>query len=334
MSRTVLDGTASPQEGPGRGVEVAVSFPFLAAPREGLFGREAALPHGFPDPALREPHEALAERILRRLPGSAPSRAYVGSETCARLVPSPRALEGWISAASAAGWGVSLVLPPLTREAQERALTSLRVLSSVPGAEMVANDWGTIHLARKRFPGLSIVLGRLTHKMLRDPRLAEYFDSPGAPRAARSALCRSGELAHGFRALMERYGLRRREIDPFLQPLEDSEWEGRTEKLSVHLPYLFVTMGRSCLPGAMHREKKGRFVPDAPCRTECRRHAIEFQLPGPGANGGGKRFLGLGNAFYHAVPPPVMDRILALLPKARGVDRIVLTLPVAKAGKG
>jgi hypothetical protein len=314
-------------------VEVGISFPFLSSPPAGYFHGEAPLSAGLREPALRGSHETLVDTIVRRLPGAAPSRAYVGSETCGRLVPSPHALESWLVAASSASWRVSLVLPPLEREAQERALECLRVLTNVPEAEVVVNDWGTVHSVRKRFPDMTIVLGRLTHKMLRDPRLADHFDSPEAPPAVRSALCRSGELAPGFRELMRRYGLGRREIDPYLQPLEEAEWEDRTEKLSVHLPYLFVTMGRSCLPGAMHREREDKFIPGAPCRSECRSHAIEFQLPDPGGNGGGKRLLGLGNAFYHAVPPTVMERILALLPARRSVDRIVLTLPVSKAGR-
>jgi hypothetical protein len=324
---------ASPGTKAGCGVEVGISFPFLSDPPPAFFDGKTSLSGGLPEPALRGPHEALAEMILRHFPEATPSRVYVGSETCGRLVPSPQALESWLVAASAASWGVSLVLPPLEREVQDRASECLRVLSNVPEAEVVVNDWGTVHSVRKRFPDMTIVLGRLTHKMLRDPRLADRFDSPEAPLAARSALCRSGELAPGFRELMRRYGLGRREIDPYLQPLEEPEWEGRAEKLSVHLPYLFVTMGRSCLPGSMHREREDMFVPGAPCRLECRSHAIEFQLPEPEGNGEGKRLLGLGNAFYHAVPPPVMERVLALLPARRSVDRIVLTLPVAKAGK-
>jgi hypothetical protein len=324
---------AAPGDNAGCGVEVGIFFPFLSAPPASFFDGDAPLSAGLREPALRGPHDALADTIRRRFPEATPSRVYVGSETCGRLVPSSQALESWLVAASEAAWGVSLVLPPLTREVQDRASECLRVLSSVPEAEVVVNDWGTVHSVRKRFPYMTIVLGRLTHKMLRDPRLADRFDSAKAPPAARSALCRSGELAPGFRELMKRYGLGRREIDPCLQPLEESEWEGRAEKLSVHLPYLFVTMGRSCLPGSMHREREAMFVPGAPCRSECRSHAIEFQFPEPGGNGGGKRLLGLGNAFYHAVPPPVMERILALLPSRRSVDRIVLTLPIAKAGK-
>jgi hypothetical protein len=168
--------------------------------------------------------------------------------------------------------------------------------------------------------------------MLRDPRLADYFDSPQAPMAARAALCRSGELAPGFRALMERYRIGRREIDPFLQPLEADEWENRSEKLSVHFPYLFVTMGRACLLGAMHREPAEKFVPGAPCRSECRKFAVEFRLPVPGGNGAGKHLLNRGNAYYHAVPSSVTERILGLLPSRRQVDRIIVTVPADGQG--
>jgi hypothetical protein len=38
--------------------------------------------------------------------------------------------------------------------------------------------------------------------------------------------------------------------------------------------------------------------------------------------------------LYHAVPQPVMERILALVPVRRNLDRIVLTLPVARGGRG
>jgi hypothetical protein len=311
-------------------VEVGLSFPFLAAPPTAVLRGEASLEEALRCDATGDAHAALAGAIPRHLPGAAPKRVYVGNETCDRLLPSRRELEAWLSGAEAAGWSVTFVLPPLGREAQEHALETARVLSGVPGAEVVANDWGTVHRARARFPDLTIVLGRLTHKVLRDPRLAEHFHSPEAPPASRSALCRSGDLAPGFRMLMDRYGLRRREIDPYIQPLEEVEWEDREERLTVHFPYVFVTMGRSCLPGAMHRERTEKFVVGGPCRVECRRHAVEFRLPDPGETGVGKLLLALGNGFYHAVPPAVMERILGLLPTRRRVDRIVVAFPAAR----
>ncbi|HQT96799.1 MAG TPA: hypothetical protein PK416_02830 [Thermodesulfobacteriota bacterium] len=314
---------ASSREGAGCGVEVGLSFPFLTAPPPAVLRGEASL-----DETLRG--TALAEALLRHLPGAAASRVYVGNETCERLLPTPQAIGSWVSSAREGRIALSLVLPPLSQDGLAKAEAAVRALEGVEDSEVVANDWGTVHRLRSRHPGLAIVLGRLTHKMLRDPRLADYFDSPQAPMSARSALCRSGELAPGFRALMERYGIGRREIDPFLQPLEEDEWEGRGERLSVHLPYQFVTMGRGCLPAAMHREGKGKFVAGGPCRTECAKYAVEFRVPVPGGNGAGTHLLSLGNALYHAVPPHVSERVLARLPSLERVDRIVVTIPATE----
>jgi hypothetical protein len=318
---------ASAREGAGLGVEVGLSFPFHAAPPPAVLRGESSLDAALRGAAPGDTHAALAEALLRRLPGTAPSRVYVGNETCERLLPTPRAIESWAASAREGRIALSLVLPPLSRDGLANAEVAVRALEGVEGSEVVANDWGTVHRLRTRHPGLAIVLGRLTHKMLRDPRLADYFDSPQAPVAARAALCRSGELAPGFRALMERYGIGRREVDPFLQTLEADEWENRSEKVSVHFPYLFVTMGRACLPGAMHGKPAEKFVPGAPCRSECRKYAVEFQLPVPGGNGAVKTLLNRGNAYYHAVPTAVTERILDRLPSCRQVDRIVVTVP-------
>lgn len=330
MLQTKYEGAASPREGAGRGVEVGLSFPFLAAPPPALLRGEASLGETLRDGVSRDSHAALAEALHRHLPGAVPSRVYVGNETCERLLPTPQAIGSWAAAARGARVALSLVLPPLSRDGLAKAEGVVRALEGVEDSEVVAADWGTVHRLRSRHPGLTLVLGRLTHKMLRDPRLADRFDSPLAPLPARSALCRSGELAPGFRALMERYGIGRREIDPFLQPLEGDEWEGRGERLSVHLPYQFVTMGRGCLPAAMHVGGNGRFVAGGPCRTECAEYAVEFRVPVPGGNGAGRHLLSLGNALYHAVPPHVVERALARLSSRERVDRVVVAVPAAE----
>ena len=315
-------------------MEVGISFPFLTAPPPAVLRGEVSLDETLRSALSRDAHAMLAEALLRHLPAAAPSRVYVGSETCERLLPTPGAFRSWAGAARGGRVALSLVLPPLSRDGLAKAEDLVRELDGVEASEVVANDWGTVHRLRSRHPGLVIGLGRLTHKMLRDPRLADYFDSPQAQAPARAALCRSGELAPGFRVLMERYGIGRREVDPFLQPLEADEWEGRSEKLSVHFPYLFVTMGRACLLGAMHREPAGKFLPGAPCRSECRKYAVEFRLPVPGGNGAEKHLLNLGNAYYHAVPSSVSGRLLERISSSRQVDRIVFTVPPVVTAAG
>ncbi len=318
---------ASPRGGAEHGVEVGISFPFLAGPLPSVLRGEVSLDETLRAAVTPDIRAMLAETFPRHLPGAVPSRVYVGSETCEQLLPTGKAIRSWVVAAQAGRVALSLVLPPLSRDGLAKAEKAVRTLEGVEGFEVVAGDWGTVHRLRSRHPKLVIVLGRLTHKMLRDPRLAEYFDSPQAPASARAALCRSGELAPGFRALMERYGIGRREIDPFLQPLEADEWESRSERLSVHVPYLFVTMGRACLLGAMHQESAAKFVPGTPCRSECRKYAVEFRLPVPGGNGAEKDLLNLGNAYYHAVPSSVTGSILGRISSSRRVDRIVITVP-------
>jgi hypothetical protein len=313
---------------------MGIAVPFLAAPPPAVVRGEASLDKMLLGAVPRDVHALLADAFPRSLSGGGPSRVYVGSETCERLLPDRKAIRSWAAAARGSLVALSLVLPPLSRDGLAKAEETVRALEGVEDLEVVAGDWGTVHRLRSLHPGLVIVLGRLTHKMLRDPRLAEYFDSPQAPAPARSALCRSGELAPGFRSLMVRYGIERREVDPFLQPLEADEWESRSEKLSVHLPYLFVTMGRACLLGAMHREPAAKFVPGAPCRSECREYAVEFRVPVPGGNGAEKDLLNLGNAYYHAVPPSATERILGRISSSRQVDRIVFTIPPGAAEAG
>jgi len=323
------DGPGGPSAEAGRDAPASIAS---AAPLHAVLRGEVSLDEALRGAASDDAHAALAEALLRHLPGAAPSRVYVGNETCERLLPAPRAIGSWVASAREGGLALSLVLPPLSRGGLAKAEEAVRALEGAADSEVVVNDWGTVHRLRSRHPELTIVLGRLTHKMLRDPRLADYFDSPQAPAAARAALCRSGELAPGFRALMERYGIGRREVDPFLQPLEADEWENRSEKVSVHFPYLFVTMGRACLLGSMHRDPGDKFVPGAPCRSECRKYAVEFRLPVPGENGAVKHLLNHGNAYYHAVPSSVAGRILGRLPSSPQVDRIVVTVPAGGNG--
>ncbi len=86
-------------------------------------------------------------------------------------------------------------------------------------------------------------------------------------------------------------------------------------------------MGRACLLGAMHREPGEKFIPGAPCRSECRKYAVEFLLPVPGGNGKEKNLLNLGNAYYHNVPPSITGRILGRISSSRQVDGTVVTVP-------
>ncbi len=320
---------AGARAGTAGAVEVGAYLPFLdAPPPDGLRGWAPADAIG--EPALRAHQASLEEALGARVPGAALSRVYVGTECCERRLPSRRALAGWVRAAADAGVPVTLVLPPLGPGTLEAGLARAEQLSDAAGAEVVANDWGTVHALRSRLPTVTLCLGRLTQKIVRDPRLAPHFDAPDAPPAARDALCRSGESAPGWRRILARYGVARRETDPYLQPIADAEWEGRDERVSLHLPYLFVTAGRACVLGGLGRERRDKFVPGGDCGSECRTVAVELELStGPGADGP-VRLVSFGNALYHAVPRAVAERHLDALPARPRLDRLVVLVPVAE----
>jgi hypothetical protein len=312
-------------------VEVGAYLPFLdAPPQDGLSGWSPAGAIG--DEALHARERGVEEALAARLPGAEIGRVYVGTETCDRRLPSRGELAAWTAAAKDAGVGLTLVLPPLGGRTIEAGVARAAALEAVAGAEVVANDWGTVHALRARLPSLPIVLGRLTNKMLRDPRLADRFDAPEAPAAARDALCQSGAATPGHRRLLERYGIRRREVDPVLQPIAEAEWRGCSESITVHLPYLFVTCGRACLVGGRGRERRDKFVPGGDCAFECRTEAIELEVPA--GDGRSTRLLSLGNGLYHAVPPATASRHLEDLAPVRPVDRVVLLVPATEPAHG
>jgi hypothetical protein len=312
-------------------VEVGVYLPFLdAPPRSGLSGWSPAT--GVRDETLRARQLAMEESLAARLPGVRISRVYFGNESCERRLPSRSAITAWLAAAADAKASVTLVLPPLGRSAFEAGMARAEMLDGAAGAEVVANDWGTVHALRARLPSVQVVLGRLTNKMIRDPRLADRFDSPEAPAAARDALCQSGVATPGYRRILERYGIHRREVDPVLQPVAHAEWRGGAERLSLHLPYLFVTCGRACIVGGRGRPRQDKFIPGGDCGFECRGEAIELDVPAGDARR--TRLLALGNALYHPIPSKTASRHLDELAPARPVDRVVLLVPATEPRHG
>lgn len=313
------------------GVELGAYLPFLDAPPPG--GLAGWSPAGaIRDEELRARELAAEEILAAHLPGAELTRAYVGSETCERRLPSRRTVAAWIAATRDAGVCFSLVLPPLGGGTLEAGVARAAALEGIAGAEVVANDWGTVHELRRRLPSVPVVLGRLTNKMLRDPRVADRFDAAEAPPAARAALCQSGAATRGYRRLLERYGISRREVDPVLQPVAPAEWHGGGERLTLHLPYLFVTCGRACLVGGRGRDRREKFVPGGGCEYECCTDAIELEVPA--GDGRTTPLLALGNGLYHPVSAVIAARHVEGLAPALPVDRVVLLVPATEPPHG
>ena len=213
--------------------------------------------------------EKILTTVAARLKGQPFVRLYFGQEFCERLLPTPRELERALAFACQRGMAFTLVTPYVTDvgiEAVRQLLNVLRVQQ--PAAEVVFNDWGVLLLLSEEFPDLEPVAGRVIDKMKRDPRFSardyEVFFSP----EGRKMLMTSNITATSYRELLNRYGVRRVELDPVLQGF-DFDLRPVNLKASVYLPYGFATTGRICFIGSLHRKPEDKFTVFGECRREC-----------------------------------------------------------------
>lgn len=187
----------------------------------------------------------------------APARLHLGGEFCETLMPSPLQLNRAIATAREHGAAVTLVTPVMS----DAALAQLkRLLALLPdGSEVVGNDWGTLALLHRDHRHLSPVAGRLLCKMVKDPRL---------PSAEWARLYPHGVHSRQFRALLDRLGVRRIELDvpPFAAP-EDFRSNGLA--VSVHVPFGYSVKGRACRIGSLHQPDERKFMTGHACRKEC-----------------------------------------------------------------
>jgi len=233
-------------------VEVALALSDARSANRSLSRQSQVLP--------RAPGSALAELV------DAPpiSRLHFGHEFCEVLQPLPSQLERVLGLASQHGFAFTLVSTILSDQGIAKLCELLAMLA--PGAEVVANDWGTLRLLRTSFPDLVPVAGRLLCKVIKDPRL---------PSRQWATLYPHGIGASGFRAMLERFGVRRVELDvpPFVAPgdllLPDLS-------VSVHAPFGVATKGRTCWFGSLSAPEAGRFAAGQPCHRECLRYEADL----------------------------------------------------------
>lgn len=205
------------------------------------------------------------------------TRLYFGSEFCHLLAPSLAELQQAWQTARDREMGFTL----LTSFVADASLARLRpLLAWLSGqdqeAEVVVNDWGTLAVMRRDFPGLRPVLGRLLARTLRDPRLA-------GEEARRQYTSRGWAFIGGSGVTEERYsrflgglGIGLVGLDALVQGLAiDLSASGLAGAL--HLPLGHVASGRLCLLASLHHPRARKFVEVESCGRECRDEVLELR---------------------------------------------------------
>jgi len=265
-----------------------------AAGAEGLFEELALAPLPFPD--------GLAAHAVGRL--------HLGNEFCERLVPSATVLRRAIGLAGAADLELTFATPSVHDAGLARLRRLFRLLPC--GAEVVVNDYGVLRLLRREFPVLEPVAGRQLCKAIKDPRL---------PTEQWARLNPGGADAPAFRDTLDRFGIRRIELDvpPYARP---GDLRAGGLALSVHAPFGYAVRGRICRIGSLRFGGERKFRPGLACSKECLRYACRLTRPGDWQSSDLESFQ-RGNTIFYRHDAGMRDAMWRAV--ANGwVDRIVL----------
>jgi hypothetical protein len=279
--------------------------------------------------ALNLEHSALFESSTR-IPRVAPlltalfgnvtfTRCAFGTEFCENLLPEPEALEATVARARDRGLAFTLLTPYVS----DRGIARLKRLFALvdDGAEVAFNDWGVLNVLRRDFPCLVPVQGRLLNKSLRDPRVMGVYGESSTPNSSLVVLERSNLDCASYTNLLAHLGVSAVEMDCLPQGT-DLSFADRGVRVSVYLPFGFVSTSRVCMAAGLHYRKPDKFQPGAPCHHECQTHLVEYTYTNsPFANRDQKFYL-KGNSYFY-LPSEAMLRGLADQAQSGCVSRLI-----------
>lgn len=236
---------------------------------------------------------AIHVRQIRDVDGKY-SRIYLGDEFCERLLPTLGQVK---AAVRLTGENLTLATAPLTDNGLVQAKKLLAVLPRE--TEVVVNDWGLFEDVKKH--KLTPVLGRLMLKYHRDPRITAIEDK--IPKGCRKVLHSSALTQKRFVKFLKKNNIRRIELDATPFTVDHGDLSGF--KVSLHVPYVYVTTTRQCLTAYYLTGKFG--ITD--CTKPCLKHTFTWKNKGLPQNLNQK-----GNSLFYKnpviQPPPQCDRIV------------------------
>lgn len=268
--------------------------------------REAVAPAGAAVPGI-ERALYVGDRPFRVVATGPFDRVHAGWEFCAVRIGSEERARETVRAAVRQGAPVTLVTPP-TRNLHLGAVMAAvdEFARLAPDGELVVNDWGVLHEARRAFPSLACTLGRMLFRMHRDP------ESPLLGRAAAGGST-AGLLpldSPAFLRLVADFGISRVEADAVLPVLPVPPDRAGLPAVSLHAPYRYLGHTFSCRAAGLQRS--GPPMPIDRCEREC--DGLEVRV----RRGRGREpEIQVGNAVFLEGPSPV-------LPAGSGVDRLVV----------
>jgi hypothetical protein len=196
-------------------------------------------------------------------------RVHFGVEFCERLLPSAAELRDMLAEVGGRGLPFTLVTPYVTEDGLRKVENLLGLLPG--GTEVVFNDWGVFRRMQESFPGLVPVLGRLLTKIKRGPRIMNFIDK--LPKDALEHLRSTNLDVPRYTRFLFDHNILRAELDNPLQGLNIRSVPPQL-KLSLHIPFTYVSTTRFCLTANCDVSEKKGFIGVFPCGRQCRQYTF------------------------------------------------------------
>ncbi len=196
---------------------------------------------------------------------------YFGSEFCENLIPDVATIEKVIDFCNKNNLRLALITPLVSNKGINSLIKIFEYLKiNDISMEIIVNDYGVMNLVNKNYSNITMISGRLMHKMTSDPRIKNYIDNlkklpleVGMLRYMRSSAYSMGD----FLDFMNRLGISHGELDAVYQGI-DFNIPGEYT-FSLNLPYTYITSGRYCIAGSIHNSFENKFSIDLKCQKEC-----------------------------------------------------------------
>ncbi len=196
-------------------------------------------------------------------------RVHFGVEFCERLLPPAAEVRDMLTEVAGRGIPFTLVTPYVTEDGLQKVEKLLELLPEA--AEVVFNDWGVFRLLHEKYPQLVPVMGRMLTKIKRGPRIMNFTDK--LPKDALEHMRSTNLGVPRYTQFLFANNIRRAELDNPLQGLDFSGIPGEL-KLSLHIPFVYVSTTRFCLTANCDDAEKKGFIGVFPCGKQCKEYTF------------------------------------------------------------
>jgi hypothetical protein len=205
-----------------------------------------------------------------------PSHVYFGNEFCQKIIPSFDEVKKVRNYTRDRGLTFSLVTPYVTNYGIKKLNPLFKELNSQSDScEVIVNDYGVLELIRQEYANLRPVLGRIMDKQDREPRY---------PQEQRTELKNQSEKratqfsVPAYNDYIKASGVRRIEFDysPVFKTIDLMQ---SGFKVSVYVPYGYITTGRICMIGSVHQPFGKKFLVNGKCTRECQQYSALLYNP-------------------------------------------------------